>query len=136
MTSNKISFRMALVTGFSLILLVASALGCDNSDVAFVVPEPDVEGVDAQYAIICGGVEGADAGTQVSFVSPTGTLQSTLALDGTFSVIVCWSVGDISTFQLLDQDNNPISIFDSSTREDLTGPDDCPDPTNTPPTCN
>jgi hypothetical protein len=109
---------------------------CDSSNVTFEIPEPKIEGVDDQFAVICGGVTGADAGTQISFVSPTGTLKSPLALDGTFSVTVCWAVGDVSTFQLMDQDNNPITLLDSNTRVDLTGPDVCPDPTNTPPSCS
>ena len=121
---------------FLFTFLILAGAGCGSSDISFVVPSPKVEGVDDQYAVICGGVTGADVGTQVSFVSPTGMLQSPLALDGTFSVSVCWQVGDIATFQLLDQDNNPLTILDSETRADLNGPDVCPDPTNTPPPCS
>lgn len=121
---------------FLSLLLIGASVGCSNGDQTFVVPAPEIEGVDGQFAVICGGVTGADAGSQVSFVSPTGTLQSVLALDGTFSVTVCWQVGDIATFQLLDQDDNPITLLDSETRVDLTGPDVCPDPTNTPPSCS
>jgi hypothetical protein len=112
------------------------AAACSDANVTFVVPSPLIEGVDDQYAVICGGVEGADPGTQVAFVSPTGILLSDLADDGSFSVTVCWQVGDMSTFQLLDQDGFPITTLDSNTRDSLTGPDTCPDPTNTPPTCS
>jgi hypothetical protein len=111
-------------------------MGCSNGDVAFVLPQPDVEGVDDQYAVVCGGVSDADPGTQISVVSPTGSFKSTLALDGSFSVVVCWSVGNIATTQFLDQDDNPLTILMSDTREDLNGPDVCPDPTNPPPPCS
>jgi hypothetical protein len=121
---------------FFSLLLIGAVAGCSNANVTFEVPEPRIEGVDAQYVIICGGVQDADVGTQVGFVSPTGTLKSTLEVDGSFSLIVCWAVGDISTFQLLDEDDSPITFLDSTTREDLTGPDDCPEPSNAPPTCS
>lgn len=117
------------------IFLISMIWGCGSDQTVFFLPPPDVEGVDEQYAVVCQQVEDADAGTQISVLSPTGMEQAPLDINGAFSITVCWRVGDIATFQYLDDDDNPLTTLQSQTREDLNGPDLCPEPSNEPPVC-
>ena len=133
-TKNKPLILSSLAGLFLLSISLLPAC-TDQGALQLSPPDPDVLGVDQDYAVICGSEPDAAAGTFVSSVTPTGTTNVVLDENLSYSIIVCWRVGDSDNVQYLDENQNPISQFRTLLRESVGGPDMCPDPTNQIPTC-
>jgi hypothetical protein len=121
------------------VLLTLAIVGCGSAGgINLPAPVADLEGGTTREASVCDTVQGAPAGAfvRVRNVSDSAIndVESDLAADGSFSLLVCVKAGETLELEIFDDSGASISGIQNLTRSG-TETTTCPAPTNPDPNC-